>query len=161
MALVHEELVELLHDVNRSMGKYAREVLFQHDLPFSMLIISKHIRLEPGITISELARRTGIAKSHISNLIRELEQRGWVEKKSDASDQRILRLYLSQPASADIQLLGKRIRQQFNDLLADIPDQRAMQLIEDLTEIKAALDKNRGNCTPSQSCKLQEMKADD
>lgn len=146
MASIHEQLVDLLHEVNRGMGKYAREVLLEHDMPFSMLMISKQIKMEPGITISELARRTGISKSHISNQIKVLEQRDWVQKKSDASDQRILRLYLSPLAIKELALIGQKIRQQFNALMADIPEQRAEELIADLTEIKQSIEKYRSQC---------------
>ncbi len=144
MSDVHEQLTEILHDINRNMGKYARDVLSKHDMPFSLLIISKHIKVEPGITISEMARKTGIAKSHISTQIRKLEERGWVEKRSDASDQRILRLYLSQPGSDELFLLRKKIRQQMNDLLVDIPELRAQELLVDLTELKQAIDNKQG-----------------
>lgn len=143
MTSIHEQLVDLLHEVNRSMGKYARDVMAQHEIPFTMIIVSKHIKAEPGITISELARRTGIAKSHISNQIKELEQRGWVEKKNDISDQRILRLYLTPQAVKELGLIGQQIRKQFNALVADIPEQRAAQLLSDLEEIKQAIERYR------------------
>ncbi len=142
---MNEELVELLRDVNRGLGKYARDVMSEHGIPFSMLMISKQIKAEPGITISELARRTGIAKSHISTSIRNFDQRGWVEKRSDASDQRILRLYLTKSATEELALVGSQIRQKFTALVADIPEQRARELVEGLRELKLALEKNRGN----------------
>lgn len=73
MPNIHEELVELLREVNRGLGKFARDVLSEHGIPFAMLMISKQIKAEPGITISELARRSGIAKSHISKSIQDFD----------------------------------------------------------------------------------------
>ena len=151
MDLVHEQLVELLHDINRSMGKYARDIFAEHDLPFSLLMISKHIKAEPGITISQMARRTGIAKSHISNQIRKLEERGWVEKRPDVSDQRIIRLYLSGPGSDEMVLLGGKIRQQFSDLLSEIPQLRAQELVTDLAEIKKVIERYREKIVPEKT----------
>ena len=142
MSVVHEQLVELLHVISRGMGKYARDVLSTHDMPLSLLMISRQIKAEPGITISEMARRTGIAKSHVFTQIRKLEERGWVEKKSDDSDQRIIRLYLSQPACNELVLLGGIIRQQMSVLLADISEQRAEELLADLKEIKQVMERN-------------------
>ncbi len=143
MRSVHEQLVDLLHEINHGMGKYARDVMAEHDMPFSLLMISKHIKAEPGITISEMARRTGIAKSHISNQIKKLEERGWVEKRPDAGDHRILRLYLSEPASHELLILGAKIRQQFNALVADIPAPRVQELLADLAEIKQAMENHK------------------
>jgi len=147
LATVHEQLVDALHEINRRMGKYARDVLAEHEMPLSLLMISKHIKVEPGITISEMARRTGIAKSHVSNQIRRLEARGWVEKRSDNEDQRILRLYLSESGVRELALIGTKIRKQFNALVADIPEARAEELLADLAEIRQAMLRNgEHNC---------------
>lgn len=141
----NEELVSLLREVNRDVSKFARDVMSEHGIPFAMLMISKQLKAEPGITISELARRSGIAKSHISNSIRDFDQRGWVEKKSDTSDQRILRLYLTESANRELDLVSIQIRQELTTLVADIPDHRARELVEGLRELKLALKKKRGN----------------
>jgi DNA-binding MarR family transcriptional regulator len=146
--LVYEQLAELLHDINRGMGKYARDIFAANDLPFSLFMISKHIKAEPGITVSEMARRTGIAKSHISNQIRKLEERGWVEKRLDVNDQRIIRLYLSKEGSSEMVVMRNKIRQQFSSLLSEIPPQRAEELASDLAEIKTIIDKHREEIAP-------------
>ncbi len=143
----HERLVELLRDVNRSMGKSVREILNEDGIPFSMMVIIKNLRMVPGITTSELSRRTGIAKSHVSNIIRQLNAKGWVEKRTDAADQRILRLYLAPTANAEMQTLGGKIRAQLNTLVADLPEERVVQLIEGLSELKAILDKKSADCS--------------
>ncbi len=148
MDLVYEQLAELLHDINRGMGKYARDIFAANDLPFSLFMISKHIKAEPGITVSEMARRTGIAKSHISNQIRKLEERGWVEKRLDVNDQRIIRLYLSKEGSSEMVVMRNKIRQQFSSLLSEIPPQRAEELASDLAEIKTIIDKHREEIAP-------------
>lgn len=148
MDLVYEQLAELLHDINRGMGKYARDIFAANDLPFSLFMISKHIKAEPGITVSEMARRTGIAKSHISNQIRKLEERGWVEKRLDVNDQRIIRLYLSKEGSSEMVVMRNKIRQQFSSLLSEIPPQRAEELASDLAEIKIIIDKHREEIAP-------------
>lgn len=148
MDLVYEQLAELLHDINRGMGKYARDIFAANDLHFSLFMISKHIKAEPGITVSEMARRTGIAKSHISNQIRKLEERGWVEKRLDVNDQRIIRLYLSKEGSSEMVVMRNKIRQQFSSLLSEIPPQRAEELASDLAEIKIIIDKHREEIAP-------------
>ncbi len=62
------------------MGKYVKDILATHDIPVTTMIITRELRNDPGITVSDLARKTGIVKSHISNLIREMDERGWVGK---------------------------------------------------------------------------------
>jgi len=139
MDFPHEQLIDLLREVNREMGKYVKEILVAHDIPVASMIIARELKNEPGITISELARRTGMAKSHISNLVRDLEERDWVEKRPDTSDQRILRLYLSHDVSAHLTAVRQDIRAQMGTLVADISDERTRELVAGLEEINQAL----------------------
>ena len=139
MSLQQELLVDLLRDVSRGLGEHIRNVLTRHNLPLSTVIIMKKIEENPGITISELARQTGLAKSHISNIIEELTQQGRVEKRTDPADQRILRLFLSKSASAYLELIRADIRRLLSTLVSGIPEKRTAQIIEGLQDIQAAL----------------------
>ncbi|MDD3268962.1 MAG: MarR family winged helix-turn-helix transcriptional regulator [Syntrophomonadaceae bacterium] len=136
----HELLIDLLHQVNRKLGEKGREVIAQHKFPITTMLIVKQINLEPGITISELARKTNIAKSHISNIVKDLSVQGWVEKHNDVRDQRVLRLFLSPAGTEHLGFIGREVRQQFAQLLAPITDSRATQIIEALQEILTALE---------------------
>ena len=139
----HEMLIDLLREVNRGIGKYVQEILAEHDIPVTNMIMARQIGKAPGITISALARKTGMAKSHVSNIIRELQQRGWVEKKEDAGDQRVIKLYLTPAAAEYLDTIRQDIRNKINELVADVPEQEALDLIKGLTDIKAALERNR------------------
>lgn len=140
MSNTNELLIDLLREVNRGLGKYVKDILAEHDLPITMGIVTRQIGSTPGITISELSRRTGIAKSHISKTIHELDERGWVEKREDSTDQRLLRLYLNPIAIKYLEQARQDIRQRINELVADIPEERAIELVVGLTDIKAALE---------------------
>lgn len=151
MPTKHESLIELLRDVNRGIGRFIKDILADYDLPMTMMLATHQIARTPGITVSELARQTGIVKSHISNTIRDLEQRGWVEKKPDDDDQRILHLYLTPSAHEQLETIRSDIRCRLGILVSDIPDDRAIALIEGLNEIKEALNsmQNTSNHTAS------------
>ncbi|MGE5454643.1 MAG: MarR family winged helix-turn-helix transcriptional regulator [Methylocystaceae bacterium] len=140
MSNTNELLIDLLREVNRGLGKFVKDILAEHDLPITMGIVTRQIGSTPGITISELSRLTGIAKSHISKTIRELDERGWVEKREDSTDQRLLRLYLNPIAIKYLEQARQDIRQRINELVADIPEERAIELVVGLTDIKAALE---------------------
>ncbi len=59
--------------------------------------ILANLRREPGLSQQVLAARCFTAKSHVSGLLTELEQRGWVRREPDPADARAKRLFL-QPA---------------------------------------------------------------
>ncbi len=143
MSVQHELLIGLLRNVNKEIGRRVKDVLEDQDMPVAMVTIAKAVNEEPGITISEIARRTGIAKSHVSNTIKELEKRGWVEKRNDQGDQRLIRLFLTPMGLGNIHKVGLEIRKMLRELVADVPEQRTMGLIDALQEINNLLGSER------------------
>jgi DNA-binding MarR family transcriptional regulator len=57
--------------------------------------ILANLRREPGLGQQTLAARCFTAKSHISGLLSDLEQRGLVRREADPTDARAKRLFLS------------------------------------------------------------------
>lgn len=140
----HELLVDLLHDVNRRMAELVREVFRGREIPVAFRAVGAVLTSEPGVTVSELARRTGMAKSHISNTVEELCRLGWVEKRADPRDQRRLRLYLT-PAAVEHrwQQVREAVRERLAEVVAEIPDEKAAALIDGLQTLRAALERVR------------------
>lgn len=57
--------------------------------------ILANLRRDPGLSQQVLAARCFTAKSHLSGVLTELEQRGWVRRESDPTDARAKRLSLT------------------------------------------------------------------
>lgn len=54
----------------------------------------------PGITQQQLAARCFVAKSGVSMLLAQMEERGWVRREADAADARVKRLQLTAAGEA-------------------------------------------------------------
>ena len=55
---------------------------------------------DPGISQQALAARCFTAKSHVSALLRTMEERGWVRREADPVDARARRLYVTRSGEA-------------------------------------------------------------
>ncbi|MCK4259848.1 MAG: MarR family transcriptional regulator [Halanaerobiales bacterium] len=138
-SLQQEILLDLLHEVNKGFEEHMRKVFMEYNFTISTMLIIGQIKRNPGIIISEIARRASIAKSHVSKTIVELSQQGWVEKRPDPSDQRILRIYLTETAIEQMQQIRMKVRQEIGSVVAGLSDNRVEEMIEGLKEIKASL----------------------
>ncbi len=74
--------------------------------------ILANLRRGGGLSQQDLAQRCFSAKSHVSTLLTQLEERGWVRRQADPLDARTKRLFL-QPA-------GQRIADQTAALQAQL-----------------------------------------
>ncbi len=59
-----------------------------------------HLRHSPGMTQKELAAALGVAPATLSVSIRRMEAAGLVERRSDATDLRLQRLFLTEEGKA-------------------------------------------------------------
>ncbi len=73
------EFMQLLEALRRSIMAQQRAVMEAYGLSFAAMAVLDQIRTEEGITLSEVARRSGMAKSQVSTTVR---------RPADAGDDR-------------------------------------------------------------------------
>jgi DNA-binding MarR family transcriptional regulator len=95
--------------------------------------ILANLRREPGLSQQALAARCFTAKSHLSGLIADLEQRGWVRRESDPTDARAKRLTLTAE--------GARVAERTARAQADVVALMAAAMTPGaLEQVRAAMD---------------------
>lgn len=139
MAERHEVLVELLQAVNRGMFDQIKDLLDKYGFPAASMLIMHQIKDHQGITLSEVSRRTGLAKSHVSKTIDGLAAQGIVEKRPDASDQRLVRLHTTEQAALHFGPMRAEIRQRLSALVALLPEEKVDSVVDGLQALKAVL----------------------
>jgi DNA-binding MarR family transcriptional regulator len=65
--------------------------------PVQMHRALARIQQEPGLHASALADSLGITRPAMSQLLRGLDNRGWIDRRRSTEDQRSVRLYLTTP----------------------------------------------------------------
>lgn len=123
---------ELWWRVNRELHERFRHTFKDLDIPPMTLMMMRQIELEPGVTVSELARRSSTVKSHVSKTVDQLAVQGLVEKRPDPQDQRLLRVYPTPAATAFKKQIEARAMAHWAEITADIPE-------ADLAEVERGL----------------------
>ena len=120
----------LSRHIRRALNEaVAEQGLFsgQHDI---IILLTE----SPGITLRELSNRLGVSGATASVSVKRMEKSGFITKKPDDKDARIIRLYPTEKAKnapANI----KRKMQELEDVLkANMTQEQALEL-SDLLEI--------------------------
>ena len=64
------------------------------DMTFEMLQVMHRLWKKPGVSQQYLAEQTAKDKACLTNLINNLEKKGWVERREDPSDRRNKQIHL-------------------------------------------------------------------
>jgi len=139
MPNLHETLIDLFHEISRLLHQNVHSVFQNLPVPPAAWMLAHHIEHHPGLTVSELARRTSIAKSHVSTVLEDLSQRGWIDKRQDPADHRLVRIYPAEQASEHMRRVHADIKHRLTEVVAIIPEDQAARLITDLQYFRNAL----------------------
>jgi DNA-binding MarR family transcriptional regulator len=134
------EIHDLWRDINRGTHERFREFLRGLALPPMVVGLVPFIHHTPGITVSELARKSGTVKSHVSKIVEQLVAEGMAEKRPDPDDQRLQRIYLTQAAIDKKVEFEARIKSVWADVTAHIPEPQLQTVVEGLRILAGALE---------------------
>jgi DNA-binding MarR family transcriptional regulator len=100
-ALENQALVAARALVDRMRALY-RELERMTDAPITLHRALVCVGNEPGLTASKLASMLGMQRPAVSQVLKSLVARGWIERRRSEDDQRAVRVY---PTPAGKQLL--------------------------------------------------------
>lgn len=112
------DLFEALQRLRTSLGRlYESAGLNEH----KFLVLSALADQAPQPSLAtELAGRARVTRSSMTTVLDDLEQRGWVERRRDPTDRRIIRVSLTPDGSAVVQAADQHFRQVCTKLLCGI-----------------------------------------
>ncbi len=105
-------LGQLLAQVCRLVGLRRRMKLESIGLHYAQGLILFRLWQQDGISQTELAQALHIASPTATNTLKRMERNGWVHRRRDESDQRVVRVYLTEKA----QTLRAEARASFREL---------------------------------------------
>ena len=90
----NEKLGHLLMHVCRTRSKTADQFMDQNNLYRGQGLMIMFISEHDGLTHSEIAEKLNISPAAATKVIKKLEGQGYLQRCSDASDERISRVFL-------------------------------------------------------------------
>lgn len=119
-------------------------------------LVLRRVEEQPGVSQSELAEMLEVEKATAGRLIDKLEEFGWLERRPDAADRRINRIYLTKlgrkihgqigpiaeaMVEEELSGLSKKERDQLTDLLLNVKQRLQDMAAENETIELAELEK--------------------
>lgn len=128
----------LLIGLGRLLRVEVEGALRAHGLSLRHLSALGHLAREPGLSYSELGRRAGVTAQSMQATLRQLEERGAVQRRTEPGRGRTARLHVT-AAGTELLTIGQReITEADRRLLRDVPPESHAQLVESLLAVFVA-----------------------
>jgi DNA-binding MarR family transcriptional regulator len=129
----------LISDVARLMRTVFDRRMHRLGLTRAQWLALTRCHRRPGASQSELADMMEVEKATAGRLIDRLEAKGWVERRADAGDRRVKRIYLTAEAERVHARIWRVAEATVDDALADLSERDAGQLRRLLDRVKGTL----------------------
>lgn len=131
----------------QAIQSYSRWVEKQLGISATQLWLMDEVAATPDMRISEVAKALSIHQSTASNLLDKLEAKGLVARKRSGSDQRVVRVYLTERGSELLAKVPRPAHGPVTEALQRLPDGALETLSENLARLASCLperDKKAG-----------------
>ena len=129
----------LLHDVARLMRTVFDRRGRELGLTRSQWWVLTMLYAKEGVTQSELADFMELEKPTLGRLLDRLEEKEWVERRTDTLDRRVNRLYLTDKVQEVMRALRNTAADVRKDALGNLGDAERERFIDTLLKIKTNL----------------------
>lgn len=105
-----------------------------------MGILLRDSKPESPLTATDLIRRTHLLKSQMNKILSSLEDKGHILRLRVPSDRRMAHVLLTEEGKAAYLSEHARVQELISTLIAQLGEERAVRIADDLTDVVGALD---------------------
>jgi len=139
MSSPDEHIGFLISDVARLMRTVFDRRVRRLGLTRAQWLALTRLHRRPGASQSELADMMELEKATVGRLIDRLEAKGWVERRAQAGDRRVNRVYLTAAAERLHKRIWRIAQATVEDALGELSRREAAQLRTWLGRVKSRL----------------------
>ena len=94
------------------------------------------------LTMNELSRQMGLAKSTMTRIVNTMVRRGWLERKRDQRDKRWVSVRLTAEGRKMSENVTRSSREYVRRILKHLPAEKIPQLVESLNLVVRSVEKD-------------------
>jgi DNA-binding MarR family transcriptional regulator len=153
----------LFHDISRYRTMIFDRFMRPHDLTSAQWQVLAQLFRRDGMTQVEVCDRTDLGAVTVSGLIDRLEAKGWVERRSDASDRRVKRIWLTPKADEIHEVMTEHVGMLNDACLKGLSEAERERLCAQLSLIKRNLRDvlEQSNDAPGIEPAVADLQADE
>jgi MarR family transcriptional regulator, organic hydroperoxide resistance regulator len=110
-ARLGDQLCFALYSASKTVGAAYRSLLAPLGLTYPQYLVMLAVWENDGLTVAEVGAEVGLETSTLSPLLKRLEQGGFLIRRRDGADERVVRLHLT-AAGADLEREVAIVRRQ-------------------------------------------------
>ncbi|MCD7814620.1 MAG: MarR family winged helix-turn-helix transcriptional regulator [Lachnospiraceae bacterium] len=143
---MEKTLMRTVRNTWKLWAEYMKSVAAQAGIPDSYRLVLTFLLRHPGASQKELAEFRNITTASVSQIVKEMELTGYLEKRTDPKDQRYVNLYLTEKGEACAEELHRSIHLADERITQMLTPERERELIKQMEELSRIIEKELPKC---------------
>ena len=143
-----DEILIAIRRVIRAVDVHSRKLNQNYKLTGPQALVLKKIHASRSITPGELARMVSLSQATISDIIKRLEQRGYVRRIRDLADRRKIMLQITNPGRNVIKRAPPLLQEEFTHRLCRLENWEQTLLLSSLQRVASLMDAEELDASP-------------
>jgi DNA-binding MarR family transcriptional regulator len=135
------EMDEVLSSLTLAFLQLERSGKCCHGVTLSQCHAMDLLAKKGKLTMNELSRQMGLAKSTMTRIVNTMVREGWIEQVKDPSDRRLVNVQLTQKGKRMAERLGVSSQEYVQRILRHIPSEKIPQVLDSLQWIVKSVGK--------------------
>ncbi len=143
---MNRPLMMTIKDTYKLWTEYMRSIALELGIPDSYRMVLTFLLRNPGASQKEIAQFRNITTASVSQIIKEMQLKGYVKKEIDDKDQRYVKLYLTEKGIACANELKKKISAADEKITLLLTPQREEEIIAYMLKLSEIIEKELPKC---------------
>jgi len=135
-----EQVSDLLRHIHKKIQRHVLEQVQDLNLTAPQIMVLRHVDREPGLSLSALSDKLGLATSTVCGIVDRLERAGFLTRDTDPEDRRRIRLHLT-PKTVALRDRVPVLKANFlAGLLAGLPEAEVNRILQALKTLATLIE---------------------
>jgi DNA-binding MarR family transcriptional regulator len=135
------EMDEVLSNLTLAFLQLERSGKCCHGVTLSQCHALDLLSKKGSLTMNELSRQMGLAKSTMTRIVNNMVREGWIDQVKDQRDKRLVNVRLTQEGKKMAETLGRSSQEYVQRILKHLPPDKIPQVVESLKWIVKSVGK--------------------
>ncbi|MDW7671765.1 MAG: MarR family winged helix-turn-helix transcriptional regulator [Bacillota bacterium] len=141
-----EEVGQTVQHLVRVMQLFERDQIKPHGFTTSQAYVLTQLNAVPELTMNELSEKLNARTSTMTRIVNNLVRDGFIQRKRDDSDRRIVLVALTSKGKKAATDLESDIVAYYQKIVAHLPEGRVEEVLRATALLVEAFDKANPNC---------------
>lgn len=140
LRLINTETSQLIREVSRKLDSILFPISDDNNLTIMKMKVLMEVQKQGTVNVGEIGQSLGVAGGNISNMCKNLENEGYLNRKRSQDDERVVEVSLTDKGKKVLEQIRGQLEEKYHPYDTKITDKEYQAIVDSLRDLNKHLD---------------------